>query len=88
MAAKTLRAGDVVRTLREPIEDWVLACDEDRGRIMPAGWPSTIVDACEVELVTAATDEERERMLQDCAAMTEPDPRRSLAQRQLGTAPE
>jgi hypothetical protein len=83
MDAKILRAGDVVRTIREPIEDWVLACDEDRGRIMPAGWPSTIVDVAEVELVTSATDEQREKMLRDCAEMTTPDPRRSLAQRQL-----
>jgi hypothetical protein len=82
----TLRAGDIVRTKTEPTEDWVLATDEEHGRVYPAGWPCTLADADELELIEAATDEKRLGMLRQVAAMTEPDPRRALAMQQLEDA--
>ena len=55
-------AGDVVR--HGPTgEEWVLACDEERGEVMPCGWPMCIAKAADCVLVTAATNTARAQML-------------------------
>lgn len=84
----TLRVGDVVRTTAEPVETWLLACDEEHGRVLVAGWPCTLADVDGLELVEPATDEERIAMLRQCAAMADRGDSRCLAAvRQLEAAP-
>lgn len=80
-----LRAGDVVRHLPTlPTgEDWTLACDEERDRVQPAGWPNTLAEAADCILLKPATDEEHERMLRRVADMNSADPRRAAARHQL-----
>lgn len=57
-AESKLRAGDRVKHLPTG-ETWELACDEERGQVMPSGWPPTIAAATDCELIEAATDEVR-----------------------------
>lgn len=73
------RAGDTVLHLSG--EKWVLACDEDRGLVVAAGWPEEFVRATAVTLVQAATDAERLAILRECADTN--GPRAALAKRQL-----
>lgn len=55
-------AGDVVR--HGPTgEEWILACDEERGEVMPCGWPMCIAKSQDCALVKAATEDERSAML-------------------------
>ena len=63
---RPLVAGDVVR--HGPTgEEWILACDEDRGEVMPCGWPMCIAKAKDCALVKAATEDERAAMLKTWA---------------------
>lgn len=57
-----MRAGDTVKHLPSG-EQWTLACDEDRGRVMPCGWPESEAQASDYVLLRAATDDERMEML-------------------------
>lgn len=75
------RAGDVVRHVPSG-EGWVLAVVEG-DRAMAAGWPLEQVDVGTLELDVAASDEEHVAMLRTVAAMSEADPRREAARRQL-----
>ncbi len=78
------RAGDHVKHGPSG-ESWVLACDEERGRVMPAGWPESMADAADCTLTKAATERERRDMLTRVAASRSDGPsyRRSLASHQL-----
>ena len=63
---RPLVAGDIVRH-GPTCEEWVLACDEERGEVMPCGWPMCIAKAKDCSLVTAATEEARAAMLKTWA---------------------
>lgn len=56
------RAGDVVAHAPTG-EEWVLACDEHRGNVMPYGWPETIALASDCTLIESATDGKRLEVL-------------------------
>lgn len=64
----SFRAGDTVR--HKSGETWVLACDEQSGYVMPAGWPPGEANASDCTRVEAASDMERLKMLVEvsCAA--------------------
>jgi len=80
-----LRAADIVR--HDPSgEDWVLAVDEENGRVQPCRWPPTIADAKDCTLSTPATDEQRLVMLADWTDEHERDLRTHTARRQISSA--
>ena len=60
------RAADIVHHAPSG-EDWVLAVDEENGRVQPCGWPPTMADAKDCTLTTPATAEHRIVMLQEWA---------------------
>lgn len=66
-ACPTFSAADIVHHAPSG-EDWVLAVDEENGRIQPCGWPPTMADAKDCTLTTPATAEHRIAMLQEWAA--------------------
>ena len=68
-------------------EDWILAVDEEHGRVMPAGWPESMAEAKDCTLFKAATDDERDKMLVSFAGMAGSDLRTCWARRQLMVAP-
>jgi hypothetical protein len=76
------RAGDTVRH-RSSEEEWILACDEEQGRISPCGWPETLAEAKYCELIAAATEPERIAMLKTWHQQSESDHRTRAARRQL-----
>ncbi len=85
--AARLRAGDTV-FYRPTKETWTLACDEDdRGRVMPCGFPASTVLAAQCDLITAAADQARLTMLTVWATMKSApfhgDPRITRARQQL-----
>lgn len=61
-----MRAGDTVRHTPSG-EEWVLACDEEDGRVCPAGWPEATAAAYDCVLLKAASDIERMEMLRRVA---------------------
>ncbi len=72
-------------------EDWVLACDEEKGEVMPSGWPMCIAKASDCTLQQKATPEQRLDILKTWAAPHpdaegELDWRTITARRQLSTA--
>jgi len=72
---RPLRAADVVK--HGPTgEEWVLACDEERGEVMPCGWPMSIAKANDCTLVESATEYERESMLKTWSQKTDPESNR------------
>lgn len=81
------RAGDTVWHAGSG-ETWVLAGDEENGRVSPCGWPESVSPAADCKRITVATDEERLKMLREWAAYGkgadhERDSRTSTARRQL-----
>lgn len=82
----TFRAADCVHHGPSG-EDWVLAVDEESGRVMPAGWPESMAEAEDCTLIKAATEAERAEMLTNFAKITNRDMRASRARRQLEVAP-
>ena len=60
------RAADIVHHAPSG-EDWVLAVDEENGRVQPCGWPPTMADAKDCTLTAPATAEYRIVMLQEWA---------------------
>lgn len=77
-----MRAGDAV--LHKPSgETWSVAFVEG-GRLCACGWPLSMVPVEDCELKRAATDEQHMTVLQEMAAITGNDPRRSHARRALG----
>lgn len=64
---RSFRAGDYVK--HGPTgEEWELACDEERGDVMPSGWPMGIAKAEHCTLIEPATDEKRLAVLNEWAA--------------------
>ena len=49
------RAGDTVKHLQSG-ETWLLACDQDREWVLPAGWPESMGRAEDCVLIQAASD--------------------------------
>jgi hypothetical protein len=85
-ARTPFRAGDIVSHRRSG-ENWVLACDEFDGYVMPAGWPDSVEPANGCDIVKPATDEERVAILKQSADST--GMRAARAKRQLeASAPE
>lgn len=76
----SIRAGDAVHHAPSG-ETWLAATDEDaNGTFYAAGWPCTIGRASDCTVTRSATDEQRLKMLHDCAAMWDRrDPRYSAA---------
>lgn len=74
------RAGDVVAHGPSG-EEWVLACDEEAGRVCPAGWPNSMADARDCTLVERASDHARIEMLRQASALN--DNRGEAARRAL-----
>lgn len=68
-ARTPFRAGDIVNHRRSG-ENWVLACDEFDGYVMPAGWPDSVEPANGCDIVKPATDEERVAILKQAADST------------------
>lgn len=83
-APQRFRAGDHVKH-RPSQERWVLACDQDRDEVIPAGWPESIAKAADCELIKAATDDERLTMLTNASKTG--SFRGGLAKRQLESEP-
>ena len=79
---RPFRAGDVVRHIALD-QEWLLACDEEHGRIAACGWPESWNRVEEVELVEEASDDVRLGRLRETAAMKGNDSRAAAAQRQL-----
>lgn len=84
-----LRAGDHVHHGPSG-EDWVLACDERDGHVVPAGWPECMAKAEHCTLLKAADDAERLEMLTRAAATRTENGsyswRKSLAMQQLAAS--
>lgn len=49
-------------------EDWMLAADERRGKVVAAGWPESIAEASDCTLIRVGSDEGRIAMLKLVAA--------------------
>ena len=80
---KKLRAGDVV-THRPSGETWVLATDEEDGRVYPCGWPETMANATDCDWTGRAPADDRITMLRQAAGVRdEGSVRRAVARRQL-----
>ena len=85
--SRSFRAADSVR--HEPSgEEWLLATDEENGRVQPWGWPESMAEAKDCQLIEPATDQERLDMLKTWAAEGkgyehERDSRTRAARRQL-----
>lgn len=87
---RRFRAGDHVKHAPTG-EEWELACDEERGEVMPSGWPMCIAKAEHCTLIEAATDERRTEVLKQWAAEGkgyehERDWRTIMARRQISSA--
>jgi hypothetical protein len=68
-------------------ETWLLAV-VDQGRVIPCGWPLTYASLSDCTLVKAATDVEREALLNQMADMKDDnDPRCRHARWRLGIRP-
>jgi hypothetical protein len=78
---RNFQAGDRVYCVAYD-EEWLLALDEERGRVVPAGWPMARVDWQHVTLVEASTEEGRLTMLREVAECSCPY-RAPIARRQL-----
>ncbi len=87
---RSFRAGDHVKHAPTG-EEWELACDEERGEVMPSGWPMGIAKAEHCTLIEAATDEKRMEVLTAWAKEgrgyeAERDWRTLAARRQISSA--
>ncbi|HEC72084.1 MAG TPA: hypothetical protein ENI36_00605 [Thermoplasmatales archaeon] len=82
------RAGDIVY-YKPTGEKWVLACDEERSRVMWLGWPGGVAHASDCQLVEAASEDERLKTLREVSDINKlSDFRRIIAQRQLARIEE
>lgn len=76
------RAGDHVH--HGPTgEDWVLACDEESGEVIPCGWPETYARASDCTLKTPVTDAGRLALLREVGRPGAEGLRASRARHQL-----
>jgi hypothetical protein len=83
------RAGDIVHHGPSG-EDWVLAIDEENGRVQACGWPESMAEAKDCKLKFAASDDHRLVMLTEWAKTGkghehERDSRTRAARRQLSS---
>ena len=85
-----MKTGDTV--LHKPTgEHWTIAWAE-RGRVCPVGWPETLAEDSDCELLQEGTEAERMKLLHDMANIPAPsrgrgyDSRRTYARRVLGLA--
>lgn len=78
--------GDVV--LHKPTgEKWVVAYITTSGRhLVCCGWPESIAELADCDLVKSATPEQRFALLEQMASMTGCDSRKSYAKLRLETA--
>ena len=59
-------------------ETWVIAAVSPRGdELSPAGWPETIANVADCELVMSAPDDKSRDMSHQCRNLPAPDIRRS-----------
>jgi hypothetical protein len=80
---QTFRAGDTVAHAPSG-EEWILANDEENGRVFPCGWPETMAEAKDCRLLKAADDDARLWMLHEWAKKeNDMDTRIRTARRQL-----
>lgn len=80
-----IRTGDHVRHIPSG-ETWVVAFVEDHtGLLCACGWPCELVPIAQCQLVKQASDEESLALVRKLAAISEPDIRRSWAQRWLAS---
>lgn len=80
-----MRTGDVVFH-RPSGETWVVAyADEERGELVPCGWPFTIaqISISDCDLREATNDAEHLALLKRLAGMQTHDPRKWWAEREL-----
>lgn len=77
----TFRAGDAVFH-RPTGEEWLLAWAEN-SRVSACGWPETIAEAADCELVQACSDEKHVEMLRTWAVRQDNDYRSRVCRRQL-----
>lgn len=66
-------------------ETWIVACVQD-GRLSWVGWPEGTASVADCDLTERATPESRLKLLQDMAAMSQPDHRQRYAARRLAAA--
>ncbi len=64
-------------------EEWILAYDEERGEVSACGWPESIAQASDCDLVKAGSDGDRLDMLKTWAGNIASDHRTRQARRQL-----
>ena len=81
------QAGDHVKHASSG-EEWILAVDEENGRVQPCGWPNTMAQASDCTLIQPASPQERIDMLMTWAstgkgAEHERDSRTRAARHQL-----
>ncbi len=67
MSAETIGSADTVYH-RPSKETWTVAVVRD-GKLSPCGWPESLADLSDCELVEKATPAQREEMLQTWANM-------------------
>ena len=87
--SRSFRAGDTVHHAPSG-EDWLLATDEENGKVQACGWPESIAEAKDCQLLEPASDSERLDMLKTWAAEGkgyehERDSRTRAARRQLSS---
>lgn len=83
------RAGDTVHH-KPSSENWILATDEENGRVQACGWPESMASAKDCRLIEAATDDQRLSMLNEWAKTGkgcehERDSRTRAARRQISS---
>jgi len=87
--SRSFRAGDTVHHTPSG-EDWLLATDEENGKVQACGWPESMDDAKDCKILEPASDSERMDMLKKWAAEGkgyehERDSRTRAARRQLSS---
>lgn len=81
MPAETIDTADHVKHL--PTGEFWLVAYVEGDRLCACGWPCTVADLADCELIQKAAPGEREKLLRDMAAMGGNDPRRFYAERRL-----
>lgn len=87
--SRSFRAGDAVHHAPSG-EDWLLATDEENGKVQACGWPESMAEAKDCQLLEPASDSKRLDMLKTWAAESkgyehERDSRTRAARRQLSS---
>jgi len=78
-----MKAGDDVKHIPTG-EEWVLAgVDTKRGEVYPAGWPESIADIKDCELILSCSDKESLETLRQCLSLRPSDVRHINAVREM-----